>query len=190
MWAIRLRCQAWMSAAGDERSHLTFAQFARWASERVKGRFRGGSSSKQLGASHNMCECGHKSSAHLSDVALMSLEEQEAWCSADGNRWHGSSGNNDMIRSIQMITHGSCWCHGKFLVFQFLQSEACGSRSSMVASQQTPHTCARQVLTKLQRRALGRSHTKFFAPERKPGFTMVTKKAHGGSVLGEEVDAK
>ena len=34
-----------------------------------------------------------------------------------------------------------------------------------------------QVLTKLKRRALGRASTKLFAPERKPGFSMVTNKA-------------
>eukprot|EP00913_Durusdinium_trenchii_P003424 g3171.t1 len=33
-----------------------------------------------------------------------------------------------------------------------------------------------EVLTKLKRRALGRSSTKLFAPERKPGFSMVTNK--------------
>lgn len=120
--------EAWISAAGDERSHLTFAQFARWASDaKIKlpvgvdpadakadrpCRFEYGKRcpcANFKAQSHTMCECGHKSSSHLSDVALMSLEEQE-------------------------------------------------------------------VLTKLKRRALGRSSTKLFAPERKPGFSMVTNK--------------
>jgi len=121
--------EAWKSAAGDERSHLTFAQFARWASDvKIKlpvgvdpadaqalrpCRFEYGKrcpcANFKAGASNHMCECGHKSCAHLSDVALMSLEEQE-------------------------------------------------------------------VLTKLKRRALGRASTKLFAPERKPGFSMVTNK--------------
>lgn len=122
--------EAWGSAAGDERSHLTFAQFARWASDaKIKlpvgvdpadakahrpCRFAYGKRCpcvdfKAQGPTPWLCECGHKSSSHLSDVALMSMEEQE-------------------------------------------------------------------VLTKLKRRALGRSSTKFFAPERKPGFSMVTNK--------------
>eukprot|EP00931_Biecheleriopsis_adriatica_P114892 TRINITY_DN90771_c0_g1_i1.p1 TRINITY_DN90771_c0_g1~~TRINITY_DN90771_c0_g1_i1.p1 ORF type:complete len:587 (-),score=109.32 TRINITY_DN90771_c0_g1_i1:67-1782(-) len=96
----------WQEAVG-ERSHMTFAMFARWASassiklpvgidvssglgaERsCRFQYNSGGSFSRTGRcpctsftpskDHpSMCECGHKSSVHHSDIALMSPEEQE-----------------------------------------------------------------------------------------------------------------
>eukprot|EP00930_Biecheleria_cincta_P069444 TRINITY_DN5718_c0_g1_i1.p1 TRINITY_DN5718_c0_g1~~TRINITY_DN5718_c0_g1_i1.p1 ORF type:complete len:624 (-),score=58.48 TRINITY_DN5718_c0_g1_i1:234-2105(-) len=90
--------EAWLAAAGEERSHLTFVQFAKWASDAMivlpvgidlsegapracrfdyAGKKRCPCIDFKASAHSTMCECGHKSSSHFSDVALMSLEEQE-----------------------------------------------------------------------------------------------------------------
>jgi len=124
---------AWNAAAGEDKSHLTFAQFAKWASDAkinlpvgidlgdgadrlCRFQYAGGRrcpcANFEAGEHPTMCACGHKSSAHMSDVALMSLEEQE-------------------------------------------------------------------VLNRLKRRQMGRARTSeciLVAPERKPGFSMVTNK--------------
>jgi len=127
--------QAWTEAAGQDHTHVTFAQFANWASnaklnlpmgiDSTEGahllcrfQYAGGTrcpcANYSQGEQPNICECGHKSSVHLSDIAMMSLEEQE-------------------------------------------------------------------VLHQLKRRVIGgrgpTTLSRIAAPARKPGFTMVTKKA-------------
>lgn len=89
---------AWSQAAGDDKTHLTFAQFARFATSAnirlpvgvdlsegadraCKFQYAGGGrcpcAKFEQGEHANMCRCGHKSSLHLSDTAQMSFEEQE-----------------------------------------------------------------------------------------------------------------
>lgn len=88
----------WAAAAGDDHSHLTFAHFAKWATEAgIKlpvGIAVGGEGPKpcrfqypggrrcpcacfKASSQGNMCECNHKGSVHISDTAFMSFEDQE-----------------------------------------------------------------------------------------------------------------
>lgn len=90
--------EAWEKAAGSDHTHLTFAQFAKWGSDAklhlpvgidlgedadrlCRFDYAGGRrcpcAKFQVAAQANVCECGHKSSVHLSDIAQMSFEEQE-----------------------------------------------------------------------------------------------------------------
>lgn len=90
---------AWRQAAGEDSTHLTFAQFARWASEQLlrlpvgmdlgesadklcRFNYAGGkrcpcAKFQASEAAPSLCTCGHKASMHLSDVAFMTHEEQE-----------------------------------------------------------------------------------------------------------------
>eukprot|EP00927_Polykrikos_kofoidii_P040211 TRINITY_DN34415_c0_g1_i1.p1 TRINITY_DN34415_c0_g1~~TRINITY_DN34415_c0_g1_i1.p1 ORF type:complete len:527 (+),score=90.87 TRINITY_DN34415_c0_g1_i1:201-1781(+) len=89
--------EAWNSAAG-EGTHLTFAQFARWAhgeglvlpvgvdlghggERKCNFQYKGGSrcpcATFEEGSHPSMCTCGHKSSVHLSDAATLTFEEQQ-----------------------------------------------------------------------------------------------------------------
>lgn len=92
--------QAWESATGEDKTHLTFVQFARFATEAnirlpvgidlsegadrpCRFQYAGGgrcpcANFEPGGAQPNMCKnCDHKCSLHLSDTAQMSFEEQE-----------------------------------------------------------------------------------------------------------------
>jgi len=91
--------EAWKQAAGEDHTHLTFAQFARFASDanirlpvgidlsdgadrachfQYPGGGRCPCAKFEPGGALNMCSgCQHKSSVHLSDTALMTFEEQE-----------------------------------------------------------------------------------------------------------------
>jgi len=90
--------EAWSLAAGEERTHLTFAQFAHFATlanirlpvgvdlsegadRACRFHYAGGGrcpcAKFEQGEQPNMCRCNHKSSVHLSDTAQMSFEEQE-----------------------------------------------------------------------------------------------------------------
>ena len=107
--------EAWHQAAGGERSHLTFAQFARWASDaKIKlpvgvdpadaraqrpCRFAYGRRcpcANYAAAHEGMCECGHKSSAHLSDVALMRLGTMKALASRVSEEHGGAGGAHEV----------------------------------------------------------------------------------------------
>jgi len=93
--------EAWQAATHGSCTHLTFVQFAKWASDVKLGlpvgvdihagakqscRFvysdgRTGNCPcadfKAPAAGAYLCECGHKRSAHCSDVSLHTVEEQE-----------------------------------------------------------------------------------------------------------------
>lgn len=91
--------EAWLEAAGEEHTHLTFAQFTRWATmsglrlpvgvdlsegaDRLcRFQYPGGSRCPCTNFVADerqpvLCKCGHKSSVHISDTAMMSVEEQE-----------------------------------------------------------------------------------------------------------------
>eukprot|EP00928_Gymnodinium_smaydae_P042641 TRINITY_DN28687_c0_g1_i1.p1 TRINITY_DN28687_c0_g1~~TRINITY_DN28687_c0_g1_i1.p1 ORF type:complete len:595 (+),score=116.98 TRINITY_DN28687_c0_g1_i1:176-1960(+) len=124
--------EAWEAAAG-ENSHLTFAMFARWASDvklklpvgidvsagaerSCRFQYAGGKRCpctcfKASETHANMCECGHKSSVHCSDFALMTFEEQEVLNKlkfrALGRKGTGVAGMGDIGRKpgFDMVTN-------------------------------------------------------------------------------------
>jgi len=111
----------WEAAAGSDHSHLTFAQFASWASgvgfklpvgidvgqggpKPCRFEYPGGCRCPcvcfKAGVQGNMCECNHKGSAHISDTAFMSFEDQEVLKRLQARASLGGGGARGSLGSI------------------------------------------------------------------------------------------